>query len=78
MPNMGSRVTRPVPGHHSPSSSARTEPVMMKPMCLACHGAEVAPEVQAAIAERYPDDRATGYRAGELRGVIWAELRPRT
>lgn len=51
---------------------------MLQPMCLTCHGADLAPDVQAAIAERYPDDRATGYRTGELRGVIWAELPPRS
>ncbi|MFN7177274.1 MAG: DUF3365 domain-containing protein, partial [Thermaurantiacus sp.] len=42
------------------------------PQCLACHGPEeaIAPAVRAAIAERYPDDRATGFRAGELRGAF--------
>jgi hypothetical protein len=40
-------------------------------LCLLCHGSnQVTPEVQAAIAERYPDDRATGFSLGELRGAI--------
>jgi hypothetical protein len=42
------------------------------PMCLQCHGAEgdLDPEVLRLLRERYPDDRATGYVAGEFRGVI--------
>lgn len=40
--------------------------------CLGCHGpAEAIPEdVRRILAERYPDDRAVGYREGEFRGVI--------
>jgi hypothetical protein len=43
-------------------------------LCLTCHGTELAPEVKAAIAKAYPDDQATGFSAGQLRGafsVIW-------
>lgn len=50
------------------------EPLVIQELCLSCHGAALAPEVQAALAARYPEDRATGYRVGELRGVAWAEL----
>jgi hypothetical protein len=44
------------------------------PLCLTCHGAELAPEVKAAIAKAYPADQATGFSTGQLRGafsVIW-------
>lgn len=43
--------------------------------CLMCHGpAEtIAPEVAAAIKARYPNDTATGFREGDLRGMVWAE-----
>ncbi len=46
--------------------------IPVKPGCLACHGpAEaIAPEVREILARRYPHDRATGYRAGELRGAV--------
>ncbi len=37
------------------------------------HGA-AGPEVQAELASRYPSDQATGYEAGDLRGVAWAEI----
>ncbi len=44
----------------------------VKRACLACHGSatDVAPQTAAALGERYPFDRATGYREGELRGAI--------
>jgi hypothetical protein len=40
------------------------------PLCLTCHGADLAPEVSAALAQHYPSDMATGYSAGEIRGAI--------
>jgi len=43
-------------------------------LCLTCHGAEVPPPVQANLDERYPEDRATGFAEGDLRGVVWAAL----
>ncbi|NNE25194.1 MAG: copper chaperone PCu(A)C [Rhizobiales bacterium] len=40
-------------------------------VCLACHGAEtVTPEVEAALMEHYPDDKARGFKIGEMRGVF--------
>ena len=43
-------------------------------LCLTCHGETLAPELAAAIARDYPDDQATGFKLGELRGafrVVW-------
>lgn len=48
------------------------EPIYVKGICLVCHGKALAPDVSAAIAERYPKDAAHGYAAGELRGMFWA------
>ena len=39
-------------------------------VCLACHGETLSPEVQAKIAELYPEDKATGYAEGDLRGAF--------
>lgn len=41
-------------------------------VCMACHGPadQLLPEVAAAIAEHYPEDQATGFRVGELRGAF--------
>lgn len=42
--------------------------------CLLCHGRQIAEPIRAAIAERYPQDQATGFSEGDLRGMIWAEV----
>ncbi|MBO8085824.1 MAG: DUF3365 domain-containing protein [Marichromatium sp.] len=39
-------------------------------VCLACHGDHLTPEVAAALDERYPEDNARGYRAGDIRGAF--------
>lgn len=38
--------------------------------CLACHGPSPAPEVSAALRTAYPEDHATGYEKGSLRGAF--------
>lgn len=44
--------------------------IVMQPVCLACHGATIAPELVAVIAREYPQDTATGFESGELRGAV--------
>ena len=39
-------------------------------VCLTCHGAAVKPEVAAKIAALYPDDKAMGFNAGDIRGAF--------
>ncbi len=41
-------------------------------ICSGCHGPadELSGEVRELLAERYPDDRAVGFEAGDLRGAI--------
>ena len=39
-------------------------------VCLNCHGEALNPDVRAAIADYYPDDSATGYKLGEIRGAV--------
>ncbi len=49
-------------------------PIVLKAQCLLCHGTvgrEVKEETYALIKKYYPDDQATGYREGQLRG-IWS------
>lgn len=47
-------------------------PIMVKPLCLNCHG-ETGKQIQdtsyAIIQKHYPADQATGYDAGDLRGM---------
>ena len=42
----------------------------VEPVCLACHGAEVKAEVEAALAQKYPEDSARGYSLGQIRGAF--------
>lgn len=39
-------------------------------ICLVCHGESIAAEVQQALDQYYPDDTATGYSLGQVRGAI--------
>lgn len=52
-------------------------PIAIQGMCLTCHGPTlmIPPEVQAVLKTRYPDDQATGYALGALRGAAWAEVK---
>jgi hypothetical protein len=47
-------------------------PIRAQPGCLACHGepSAIDPGVMQLLRERYPEDRAVGYTAGDLRGAI--------
>ncbi len=38
--------------------------------CLTCHGDALAPEVAKTLAELYPDDLATGFKEGDVRGAF--------
>lgn len=42
--------------------------IPMQPQCAACHGSNIKPEVSRAIAQKYPNDQATGFEVGDLRG----------
>jgi hypothetical protein len=49
------------------------EPITVQPLCLTCHGENLSPDVASSIAELYPEDQATGFAEGDLRGVFWVE-----
>ena len=38
--------------------------------CTACHGKTIGEPVQAKLAQLYPEDQATGYSVGDLRGAF--------
>lgn len=54
------------------------KPIGTVEMCTRCHGApeQIEPAVREALAKAYPGDRATGFKPGDLRGWIWAEVAP--
>lgn len=39
-------------------------------LCLSCHGTDIKPDVKAELVRYYPDDKATGFKLGELRGAF--------
>lgn len=50
--------------------------VLANPICLSCHGqpgTDIAPATLQAIRSRYPSDKATGFRLGDVRGLWKAE-----
>jgi len=51
-------------------------PILTAETCLRCHGphAEIADEVKSALNEHYPDDAATGFNVGDVRGQFWVEV----
>jgi hypothetical protein len=53
-----------------------TLPIRTSTPCLACHGPsdQLNSEVQAGLAESYPDDRAVDFAEGDLRGWFWVEV----
>jgi hypothetical protein len=48
------------------------KPVVTAPLCLRCHGRaeEIEPAVRKVLDEQYPADRATGFKAGDVRGAV--------
>ncbi len=44
--------------------------IVTAPLCLQCHGHGLAPDVAAAVKKLYPDDAATGFATGDLRGAF--------
>lgn len=54
--------------------SGYAEPIIIKPLCLICHGDNIDPGIKARIDLLYPKDQATGYKVGDLRGVFWIEF----
>jgi len=51
-------------------------PIRLDVKCLMCHGQpdDILDEVKPELAKRYPDDAATGFKAGDLRGWFWVEV----
>jgi hypothetical protein len=46
--------------------------LVTQPACLNCHGSaeNLSPEVKAKLGVEYPHDRAVGYTAGMIRGIL--------
>jgi hypothetical protein len=57
---------------HGKSELRYAKAIAVQPQCLSCHGS--AQDIAAPLAEKlrieYPNDQATGYSAGQLRGAV--------
>jgi hypothetical protein len=49
-------------------------PIVLQPMCTACHGTDIDSGVAEILTALYPSDQATGFRVGELRGAFTATV----
>jgi len=44
--------------------------IIMRTACLTCHGSNLDPTVSQMLSDLYPNDLATGYEAGDIRGAF--------
>jgi len=51
-------------------------PIGVMPACTRCHGAVegIDQDVRREIERSYPNDQATGFSPGDLRGFLWVEV----
>jgi len=63
---------------HPSGSLGLLSPIRVAGSCLRCHGEPdaLAEGVPEALSRLYPEDRATGFREGDLRGWFWIEVPP--
>jgi hypothetical protein len=52
------------------------KPIKLGGLCTNCHGPkdELAPGVAEQLQKNYPQDEATGFAVGDLRGWFWVEV----
>jgi hypothetical protein len=50
------------------------EPIRAEEVCLVCHGTAISPPIAERIARLYPGDEATGFEAGDFRGLFWITM----
>lgn len=46
------------------------KPQGVEPICLGCHGKSVSADVKSALKKHYPNDTATDYSLGQIRGAF--------
>jgi hypothetical protein len=52
------------------SSYRFMKPQIVEAVCLNCHGSKLQPDVTRALQQHYPNDQATGYSLGQIRGAF--------
>lgn len=73
---IASRTDTPTFATLSNGHVAALLPIKLQAQCLMCHGPneQIAPDIKAQLAKYYPNDQATGFQDGELRGWFWVEM----
>lgn len=51
------------------------KPITTMPVCLKCHGENISKSTQLEINKLYPEDKAIGYKVGQIRGFFWGEFK---
>ena len=46
------------------------KPIPTAGLCLTCHGGDVSEEVTKKVQLLYPNDQATGFTVGDIRGAF--------
>lgn len=51
-------------------------PIKLQAKCVICHGPadSIGDEIKSQLAKLYPQDQATGFKEGDLRGWFWVEV----
>lgn len=51
-------------------------PIKLQPQCMLCHGPEdeIQEPIKQQLTKLYPNDAATGFKTGDLRGWFWVEV----
>ncbi len=51
-------------------------PIQLAEPCVTCHGTaeQIPDDVSVMLSEKYPEDQATGFQPGDLRGYFWVEV----
>jgi hypothetical protein len=49
--------------------------IPVEPLCLTCHGSALSLSLQQAIKAKYWNDKAVGYKVGDLRGAVYVVRR---
>ena len=67
------RSSNAVPSKQYTDADGKTvwmKAIVMQPQCAACHGSDIKPALKQAITARYPNDQATGFSVGDIRGAF--------
>ena len=77
-PSVERRVETQRVWRHESGTLAMLTPIRVSALCLQCHGSDeqISDETRARLDELYPEDDATGFAAGDLRGWFWVEVDP--